>query len=76
MKKLLTMVVLSVVTVVCAIGFVACGNNDSEHEHDYAWATTKAATCTEKGTKTGVCKVCGDTKTEDIPALDHATTDR
>lgn len=28
--------------------------------HDYAWTTEIPATCTTKGVKTGVCKVCGD----------------
>ncbi len=34
------------------------------------WKTTKEATCTAKGTKTGTC-ACGYTKTEDIPMTDH-----
>ena len=33
---------------------------------------TKEATCTEKGVKTYTCKNCGETKTEEIPALGHS----
>ena len=40
--------------------------------HD--WGEGNVATapkCTEKGVKTFTCKRCGETKTEEIPALDH-----
>lgn len=32
---------------------------------------TTAATCVEKGSKSFVCKECGNTKVEDIPATGH-----
>ncbi|MFQ9390174.1 MAG: hypothetical protein ACLR1V_16505 [Coprococcus sp.] len=32
---------------------------------------TKEATCTEDGVKTNTCTVCGETKTEIIPAVGH-----
>lgn len=44
-------------------------------EHVHVWdagTVTKEATCTEKGIKTFAC-VCGETKTEEIPALGHKT---
>ena len=46
-------------------------DNDKLTEHD--WITTKEqkATCTEDGSKTSKCKVCGTTKTETIKATGH-----
>ena len=35
------------------------------------WTVTKAATCTEDGSRTGVCTRCGDTIVETIDALGH-----
>ncbi|MDD6264926.1 MAG: InlB B-repeat-containing protein, partial [Clostridia bacterium] len=40
------------------------------HTHVYTATVTKEATCTEKGVKTFTCE-CGDSYTEDIPALGH-----
>lgn len=40
------------------------------HEHSYAEAITKTATCTEAGVKTYTC-TCGDTYTEEIAATGH-----
>ncbi|MCI7741125.1 MAG: CehA/McbA family metallohydrolase [Clostridiales bacterium] len=48
---------------------VVCGEV-VEHIHEYTWTTTKEATCTEDGLKTGVCS-CTDTVTEVIPATGH-----
>lgn len=42
-----------------------------EHKYD-GGSVSKAATCTEAGEKTYKCKVCGATKSEDIPALGHS----
>ncbi len=46
-------------------------DNDKLTEHD--WITTKEqkATCTEDGSKTSKCKVCGTTKTETTKATGH-----
>ena len=44
------------------------------HYSDHTWDSgkiTKAASCTANGVKTYTCKVCGETKTELIPALSH-----
>ncbi len=41
-----------------------------EHTWD-AGVETTAPTCTTAGVKTFTCTVCGETKTEEIPALDH-----
>ena len=43
----------------------------NEHEHAYEYQITKAATCTEVGTGTYTCSICGDSYIEDIPALGH-----
>lgn len=43
---------------------------ESLHEHSYTSKITKAATCTEKGTKTFICE-CGNSFTEEIAALGH-----
>lgn len=46
------------------------GGSSEPHEHSYTSEVTKAATCTEAGTKTFTCS-CGDTYTEDIEATGH-----
>ena len=42
-----------------------------ECEHEYEVTDEKAATCTEKGSTTYTCKLCGDSYNEEIPALGH-----
>ena len=46
--------------------------SQSMHEHTYVAAVTKDATCTETGTCTYTCSICGDQYLEEIPAADHA----
>ena len=41
-------------------------SSSAEHEHSWSYKTTKKATCTEKGEKTGSCN-CGATTVEEIP---------
>ena len=48
---------------------LVAGGSD-EHTHSYTSEETKAATCTEKGELTYTCE-CGDSYTEDTPALGH-----
>lgn len=43
------------------------------HTHSFNLISTKEPTCTEKGLKTFKCD-CGETKTEEIPALGHSYT--
>lgn len=51
-----------------------CGT--SCNKHDYDAVVTKAATCTEAGSKTQTCKECGYIKTvQTIKALGHKFTD-
>ena len=40
-------------------------------QHSYNITVNEQPTCTDEGTRTLVCSVCGDTKTESIPALGH-----
>jgi hypothetical protein len=50
----------------------SCGAVEGEPlGHDYSARTTVYPTCTKKGIKTFTCKGCGDSYTEDIPALGH-----
>ena len=43
-------------------------------DSSYDWTVTKAATCTTAGSKTGVCKYCGETTVREIPATGHEYT--
>lgn len=43
-------------------------------DSSYDWTVTKAATCTTAGSKTGVCKYCGETTVREIPATGHEST--
>lgn len=43
-------------------------------DSSYDWTVTKASTCTTAGSKTGVCKYCGETTVREIPATGHEYT--
>ena len=48
---------------------------DAACEHEYVWQTTTEPTCTTEGSRTEVCKLCGDVRSsESIPALGHDLT--
>ena len=49
-----------------------CGEKIESAEHEYEWTVTKEATCTEEGSKTGVCEVCKKEVTEKIDAKGHS----
>ena len=51
--------------------YVACPTADGHHTWDDG-EVTKAAACTEDGEMTYTCTMCGDQKTEIIPATGHA----
>jgi len=58
------------IAVVAGSVTVVCAHNDA------SWTVTKAATCTEDGTKSLICSYCGEVlDTEVIPALGHAWGD-
>ncbi|MBR3874915.1 MAG: peptidoglycan-binding protein [Clostridia bacterium] len=46
-------------------------SGDSGHQHDYKWTTIHQATCTETGSQSGTCRVCGDTTTRTIGKARH-----
>ena len=41
-------------------------------QHSYTESITKQPTCTESGIKTFTCSICGDSRTEEIPAAGHS----
>ena len=41
-------------------------------QHNYTESITKQPTCTESGIKTFTCSICGDSRTEEIPAAGHS----
>ena len=48
-----------------------CGEVLSMSKHEYTDAVTKQPTCTEAGIRTYTCTVCGQSYTEEVPALGH-----
>ena len=79
MKKQAKMLVLMLSAISPLFALASCqnakdssSNNVSSHTHDYQIVSQTQATCTEKGNKTYRCLVCGDAKSEDIPALGHS----
>lgn len=70
-KLLLTMVV----TLVTVIGLCGCPSpvNDYADTHEHIWELVEEVkpTCTTKGTKTYKCKLCEETKVEEVSALGH-----
>ena len=75
MKKALKWLLLSIL-VVSLMFCVSCNQESGpEPEHVHTWGSpvvTKAPTCTEKGSQTLTCTVCGETKAEEIPATGHS----
>lgn len=53
------------IILLCCIAFVGCGEEETEHVHDYKLAEDKAATCTTMGGKLYRCE-CGDVQMRDI----------
>jgi len=52
-----------------------CGAIDySMHSHNYSWSTTVSPSCESNGSETGTC-ACGNSITQDIPALGHNYVD-
>ena len=49
-----------------------CKEKLESAEHEYEWTVTKEATCTEEGSKTGVCEVCKKEVTEKIDVKGHS----
>lgn len=50
-----------------------CGEEIEKSAHEYGeWTTTLEPTCTEEGTKTRACTVCGYEQTETIPSSGHS----
>ena len=44
---------------------------EGQSEHTFEVTATVDATCTEAGSKTSTCTACGETRTEELPALGH-----
>lgn len=71
MKKLILSLLL-ILLLILALAACENGGGNATHTHSYgAWKTTKAATCTNEGTKERVCS-CGEKETETITALGHS----
>lgn len=48
------------------------GSDNEPHVHTVeVWTEDKAPTCTEAGSESGVCTGCGETVTNELPALGH-----
>lgn len=74
MKKKLIGVFAALALFAGCLGLVACGEEKDPcaDGHDWGeWSVTKAATCTEKGSRTRSCKNGDKTETEEIPMLAH-----
>ena len=74
MKKYLKWLILPLLIAVLIV-FVSCNQEAEPEEHTtHTWVSsiTKDPTCTEKGVRTLTCSVCGETKTEPIPATGHS----
>ena len=60
-------------TIGCGGSTVVYSNDPNvSADHSYAETVTKAATCTEAGSKTYNCTNCGDSYTETVSALGHS----
>ena len=71
MKRLFALVLaLSMTMSLLSVTAFAEGEEPCAHEFS-EWEET-AATCTEAGSKTRTCALCGETESEEIPALGHS----
>ena len=67
MKK----IIILLLALMVAFTFISCDEPEVQHEHKWdEGKITTVATCTKEGIKTYKCS-CGETKTEEIPALGH-----
>ena len=53
----------------------SCGEHSDVADHAWSEEITTPATCEQMGVKTLTCTVCGATKTEDTPMIDHTWDD-
>lgn len=50
---------------------------ENEKEHKFgSWTTTKEASCSEAGSKTRTCSICGNKETQTIAATGHKYTEK
>lgn len=71
-RKILLFALSATFLVSCAGLLASC--DDEEHTHTYEQTGSTAATCTEAGSITKTCSVCGDVVTETVNALGHDYT--
>ena len=74
MKKIITFLAVIIILLFC---LCACGTEsgetttDAAHIHAYGeWQTVREADCVNAGKRERTCS-CGETETEEIPALGH-----
>lgn len=73
-KKFILTAVFVIAMVAAVLGFGGCTSGDEPScQHDYDYTVTTQATCTENGSRNGVCKKCGDSVTDVIYALGHTS---
>ena len=65
-RTLKTFIALTLVASLC-LTLASC----VVHEHIGEWTTVKEPTCTEGGEQKRICKDCGETQTQAIPAKGH-----
>ena len=74
MKKIFAVIAVLAVVICGAFVLSACGDDTPAKSHTHtadSYEVTTKATCTEDGERTGVCKVCGKSFTDVIPATGH-----
>ncbi len=59
----------------CKVCGVTSGSPLGHEVKDDAWVIDTPSTCTEKGSKHGICSRCGETITDEVPVVDHTEGD-
>ena len=71
MKRVFTALLAAVMGISMCLPMVACADGE-DHEHEVtSWTVTVAPTCTQAGTESGVCTVCGKEISREKAALGH-----
>lgn len=71
-KRIFTLLALASLPLLSLFSCSGPDTSSSSHSHDFQVVSVTPATCTENGSKTERCSVCGEEKTETETALGHS----
>lgn len=71
-KRIDSLFYIILISITLLLILTACANRDGDHLHSFSdWTTVKAPTCTDEGTQTRKCEICGLEESSPITATGH-----